>query len=95
VLREKSDAFRAIELELSEKEDAIEEKRRQIFRISEEISRIRNEMSRHQTSLESLEKKETYAITESEEARKMLAEIDSAITAAESEILGGTTRPFC
>jgi len=45
VLREKSDAFRAIEQELSEKEDEIEEKRRQIFRISEEMSRARNEMS--------------------------------------------------
>jgi chromosome segregation protein len=88
VLRERSDAFRAIEQELSEKEDEIEEKRHQIFRISEEISRARNEMSRHQTSFESLEKKETLSITESGEARKTLTEVDAAITAAESEILG-------
>jgi len=88
VLREKSDAFRAIEQELSEKEDEIEEKRRQIFRISEEMSRARNEMSRHQTSFESLEKKETLSIAESGEARKTLTEVDAAITAAESEILG-------
>ncbi len=88
VLKEKADTFKLIEQELAEKEYAIEEKRRGIFRISEEVSKARNEMSRHQTSLESLEKKEALAITESEEARKMLREVDAAIVAGESEILG-------
>lgn len=88
LLRGKTDAFSAIEHELSDKEDEIEEKRRQIFRISEEISRARNEISRHQTAFESLGKKEMLSIAESEEARKMLSEVDQAITAAESEILG-------
>ncbi len=88
VLKVKADTFKLIEQELAEKEDAIEEKRRGIFRISEEVSKARNDMSRHQTSLESLEKKEALAITESEEARKMLREVDAAIVAGESEILG-------
>ncbi|NJD57545.1 MAG: chromosome segregation protein SMC [Nitrospirae bacterium] len=87
-LRERTDAFSAIEHELSDKEEEIEEKRRQIFRISEEISRSRNEISRHQTAFESLGKKEMLSVAESEEARKMLSEVDQAITAAESEILG-------
>ncbi|MBI5633984.1 MAG: chromosome segregation protein SMC [Nitrospirae bacterium] len=88
VLREKTEAFRAIEQELSDKEESIEEKRRQIFAISEQISRTRNDKSRHQISFDSLEKKETLAITDSEESRKVLAEIESAIAAAETEILG-------
>jgi chromosome segregation protein len=88
VLTEKADTFKEIEQELAEKEDAIEEERRGIFRISEEISGARNEMSRHQTSLESLEKKEALAIRESEEAGTMLREVDAAIMAGESEILG-------
>ena len=88
VLREKTDTFKVIEQELSDKEDSIEKKRRQIFAISEQISRTRNEKSRHQISFDSLEKKETLAITDSEEARKALAEVESAIAGAESEILG-------
>jgi chromosome segregation protein len=88
VLVDKTDAFRTIEQELSEKEEAIEEKRRQIFRVSEEISRARNELVRHQTSLESLGKKEALSITEAEDSRKALAGIESAITASELEILG-------
>ncbi|MBI5847057.1 MAG: chromosome segregation protein SMC [Nitrospirae bacterium] len=88
MLREKTDAFKTIEQELSEKEEAIEEKRRQIFAIAEKISRTRNEKARHQISFDSLEKKETLAITDSEESRKVLAEVESAIAAAEAEILG-------
>lgn len=88
VLREKTDAFRIIEQELSEKEESIEGKRRQIFAVSEEISRTRNEISRHQISLDSLLKKEALEITESEESRKILVEVEAAISAAESEILG-------
>ena len=88
VLREKSETFKVIEQELSEKEEAIEEKRRQIFAISEQVSRARNEKARHQISFDSLEKKETLAAAESEESRKVLAEVESAIAAAESEILG-------
>jgi len=88
VLSEKTETFRAIEQELTEKEEAIEEKRRQIFTISEQISRTRNEKARHQISFDSLEQKERLAITDSEESRKVLAEVESAIAAAESEILG-------
>jgi chromosome segregation protein len=88
LLGEKTDTFRSIERQLSEKEEATEEKRRLIFRISEDISRLRNELSRHQISFVSLEKKEALSTAESEEARNMLSEIDAAITAAESEILG-------
>ncbi len=88
VLREKTEAFRAIEQELTDKEDSIEDKRRQIFGISEQISRTRNEKSRHQISLDSLEKKETLAVNDAEESRKVIAEVESAIAGAESEILG-------
>ncbi len=88
ILRERTGAFRVIEQELAEKEDAIEEKRRQIFSVSELISKARNEMARHHASLESLKKKEELSVRESEDARRALAEIESAISAAEAEILG-------
>jgi chromosome segregation protein len=88
LLREKLEAFKVIEQALSGKEEEIEDKRRRIFRVSEEISKARNEVSRQQASLESLEKKEALSIVESENSRKMLAGVETAIASAESDILG-------
>jgi len=88
MLREKTDAFKVIEQELSEKEESIEQKRRQIFAIAEQVSRTRNEKARHQSSFDSLEKKEMLATTDSEESRKVLADVEAAIAGTESEILG-------
>lgn len=88
VLREKTEAFREIEDELAGKEEQIEAKRREIFRISEELSSLRNELNRHQTSHESLERRETTSSREAEEARKALQMLEQSISEAESAILG-------
>lgn len=88
MLREKSEAFRSIEEELSEKEEQIEDKRREIFRVSEQLSGLRNELGRHQTSHESLERREAATARESEDLRKMLTGIESSINEMESGIHG-------
>src|SRR5512143_3093134 len=88
MLREKSEAFRSIEEELSEKEEQIEDKRREIFRVSEQLSGLRNELGRHQTSHESLERREAATARESEDLRKMLTGIESSINEVESGIHG-------
>ncbi len=90
LLKEKVETFRSAEEELAEKEEMIEEKRRELFRISEESSGLRNELARQQSSLESLERREASAAREAEESRKVLAGIEQSITAAESEILGSS-----
>jgi len=88
VLREKTEAFREIEEELSEKEEQIETGRREIFRVSEELSSLKNDLHRHQTSLESLERREANSRREAEDARKALAMLETSISEAESAILG-------
>jgi chromosome segregation protein len=87
-IREKADIFNAIEEELSDKDEMLEDKRREFFKITEELSRLRNDLSRQQTSLEALSRKHTSTVKESEDSGKVLAEIESSISAIESEIHG-------
>ncbi|MEC4676245.1 MAG: AAA family ATPase, partial [Nitrospirota bacterium] len=88
VLREKTEFLGAIEEALSEKEELIEDKRKEIFRITEELSNLRNELGRQQSLLESLEKREISAVRESEDSRKILDEIESSINSHELAIHG-------
>jgi chromosome segregation protein len=88
VLREKAERFRDVEEALAKKEERLEEGRRELFRLSEHASNLRNELGRHQTALESLAKREESSLRESEEARKVLAGVESSITSVESEIHG-------
>jgi chromosome segregation protein len=90
LLREKGDTFRLAEEELAGKEEMIEEMRRGLFRISEELSGLRNELGRQQSSLESLDRRETTAAREADDSRRMLAGIEQSISAAESEIHGSS-----
>ena len=87
-LREKTGNLSTIDEELVDKEDLIEDKRREIFRITENISGSRNDVSRQQTSLESLERRETSALRESEDSRRILSEIEQSISNIESGIHG-------
>jgi chromosome segregation protein len=90
-LREKTEAFRAIEEELAEKEEQIEDKRKEIFRVSEQLSGLRNELGRQQSSFESLERREASAQRESEDSRKILSGIEASISEVESGIHGNTS----
>lgn len=87
-LREKTENLRSIEESLSDKEELIEDKRRGIFRVSDEISKLRNELNRQESLLESLYRREDTSVRESGDSRRMLEEIESAISAVESEIHG-------
>jgi chromosome segregation protein len=89
-LREKSESLRSIEESLFAKEELIEDKRREIFRVSEETSKQRNELSRQESLLEALYRREDTSVRESGDARRMLEEIESAINTVESEIHGRT-----
>ena len=87
-LKEKTEAFRVIEEELAEKEEQIEDKRREIFRVSEKLSGLRNELGRQQSSFESLERREASAKRESEDSGKILTGIEASISEVESGIHG-------
>jgi chromosome segregation protein len=87
-LKEKTENLRSIEESLSDKEELIEDKRREIFRVSDEISKLRNELSRQESLLESLYRREDTSVRESGDSRRMLEEIEAAISAVESEIHG-------
>ncbi|MFA5846702.1 MAG: chromosome segregation protein SMC [Thermodesulfovibrionales bacterium] len=85
-LKTKNDLIETLENELGEKESIVEAKRREIFRISEELSNLRNETGRMQASLEALERKEVALIKESEDSRRALNEIDSSINDVEGSL---------
>ena len=87
-LGKKTEAFRALEAELAEKEGRIEDSRREVFRISEDLSRMRNDLSRQQSLGESLQRREVSSMEESEEVRKALEGIEAALGSVEAEILG-------
>jgi len=85
-LRTKNDIIDMLENEFGEKENIVEAKRREIFRISEELSNLGNEMARMQTSFEMLERKETALIKDAEDSRKVLDNIDSSIKNVEGSL---------
>lgn len=87
-LKEKTENLRAIEESLSDKEELIEDKRREIFRVSDEAGKLRNELNRQESLLESLYRREDTAVRESGDSRRMLEEIEAAINAVETEIHG-------
>jgi chromosome segregation protein len=88
LLREKTDLSRVLEEELSEHEDLLEGKRREIFRISEEISNIRNNQSRLQLSFDGLKQRETTSVKDSENLKQALSDIDASLRDLELNLLG-------
>ena len=87
LLQDKADFLRSLEEDLSEKEDMIEGKRREIFRISEELSALRNMQSRLQSSLEGLKHREESSVRDSESLKKALTDIDFSLKDIESNLL--------
>lgn len=88
MLMEKTDLVRFIEEELLGKEELLEEKRRGLFRISEENSSLRNDLSRLRTSLEDLKRRETSSQKDVENLQKRLMGINSFIKDVESNLQG-------
>jgi chromosome segregation protein len=88
LLLEKTNLVRFIEEELSAREELLEEKRRELFRISEENSGLKNDLSRLRSSLEDLKRREMSSQKDIENLQKRLTEIDSFIKDVESNLQG-------
>ena len=88
VLMNKTDLVRSVEEELSGKEELLEEKRRGLFRISEENSSLKNDLSRLRSSFEDLKRREMSSQKDVENLQKRLVEIDSFIKDVESNLQG-------
>jgi len=89
MLREKTDLLRFFEEELSGKEGLLEEKRRELFRISEESSSLRNDLNMLLSSLEDLTRREVSSQKDIENLKKRMTEIDSSIQDAETVLIEG------
>lgn len=87
LLRDKADFVRSMEEELTENEDLLDGKRREIFRISEELSNLRNIQSRQQSSLEGLTHREESSLKDAENLKKVQSEIDISLKDLESNLL--------
>ncbi|MFH1014987.1 MAG: chromosome segregation protein SMC, partial [Nitrospirota bacterium] len=85
-LRLKNELIESVENELSEKESAVDSKRRNVFSASEELSALRNETGRMQASLEALERKEVSLIKDADDSKKVLGEIDLSIRDVEGSL---------
>lgn len=87
-LREKADILRNMEDELTESEDTLETQRRDIFKVSEELSNSKNSLGRLQSSLDGLTQREAASIKDSENLNRVLSEIDNSLKDLESNLLG-------
>lgn len=87
LLKDKTDFARFMEEELTENEELLEGERHEIFRMSEELSNLRNDQSRLQSSFENLNHRETSAVKDTENLKKILAEIDSSLKDLEANLL--------
>ena len=87
LLMNKTDFVRSLEEELAENEEFIEGKRREIFRISEQLSNLRNDQSMLQSSFEGLKQREASSVKDIENLEKILSEIDSSLRDLESNLL--------
>ena len=89
MLREKTGLLRFFEEELSGKEGLLEEKRRELFRISEESSSLRNDLNMLLSSLEDLTRREVSSQKDIENLKRRMTEIDSSIQDAETVLVEG------
>jgi len=87
LLGEKADFVRSLEEELSEYEELLEEKRRELFRISDELSTLRNTQSKFQSSLDGLTHREESSIKDADGLKKMLAEADESLKDVEMGLM--------
>lgn len=83
LLIHKADSLRDIESLISEKEEEIEVKRREIFKIAEEISNLRNDIARSMTMIENLERRDSAVSRDREDARELLVNLEGKIKETE------------
>ncbi|MEW6067532.1 MAG: chromosome segregation protein SMC [Nitrospirota bacterium] len=86
-LADKAGFVRSLEEELADDEESLEAKRREIFKISEDISNRRNDYNSLKTSLEGLKQRETLSVKDAESLKDILSDIDSSLKDLESALL--------
>lgn len=79
---------KTIEEELEERESLLEGKRRQLFKISEELSNLRNSVSKYQSALEGLQHREESALNDADTIKKVLADLDASLQETEAHLFG-------
>ncbi|NTU42421.1 MAG: AAA family ATPase, partial [Nitrospirales bacterium] len=82
-LRQKMELISQMEISLKESEDELEEKRRDIFRVSERLGNRKNELHKLQASIENLRYRESVSVRDSESVRRGIESAEKA--AMESE----------
>ncbi len=84
-ISEIGESVQTLEAGLSENEELIESKRKEIFRIAEGISHLGNEIGRLLTSVDNLERKHASSLKESEDAGAQLENVESRLKETDSE----------
>ncbi|HTZ17066.1 MAG TPA: chromosome segregation protein SMC [Dissulfurispiraceae bacterium] len=87
-LKEKKDWAAGIETAIVEKEEELEDRRKELFRISDTISGRRNDLHKLQSSLETLNYRESSSLHDKESISRGLEESDRIITALSGDIEG-------
>ncbi len=87
LLGKKSDFLRILEDEISASEDLMEDKRRALFSISEELSSLRNEKNQIQSSLENLNHRQAISFKDIENVKKVLSELDLSLKDISANLL--------
>lgn len=87
LVQEKIGYVRMLDDELADKEFSLEENRKDIFRVSEELSQVRNEQGKLQSILDTLVQRETATLQDAEDLKKALAAIDDSLKNLEAALL--------
>jgi len=87
LLRQKSDYLRSLEEELNEDRTTLEEIRKDLFRVSEEISNLKNDRNKLQSCLEGLLQKEALSKIEIGNLNTVLAETDTELQDLQARLL--------
>lgn len=86
-LTQRKEALTGIESALSEKEGIIETKRKEIFRAAEDVSHLKNEISKFLASIENLDRKNTTDLREAEAARERLSGLETTINDTDTALI--------
>jgi chromosome segregation protein len=83
---QRTESLTAREGEIAEREQSLEARRRDAFRVAEDLSHLRNEHQRHLAALEGIQKREEDIQRESSDLRALVEETGSSIREIEAAI---------
>lgn len=86
-LNTKTEIIKDMETGLSEKEEGIELKRKEVFRVAEALSHLRNDIGRISTSLDNLDKKALSAVKEAEASKGHILTIEGSIRDTDGSLI--------